>query len=671
MTSTGVPLATAGRRSDPRGGRHVGWLFVGMVAAAVVVAVGVLAAAGELAGGPAGLLDPGPLVRVGLPVARAVHDVAASLTIGLLVLAVWAVAPERGASLARLTGARWAMLRTASAAAGAWLVSAVVVLGLTGADVVGVPVTSAAFTGSLGVFAGYTDLGRSLSASVLLAAVVAGLTAWSSRLAAAGWAAALGLVALLPLALTGHASGSANHENSVTSLALHLLGVAVWVGGLGALLLSARRLGPQLPTVVRRYSTLAGWCFAVVAVSGLVNAALRLEPLSGAQLGSLYGLLALGKVIGLGVLGLAGWRHRVAVLPRLEGVGGGRAFLRLAGVELVVMGATMGLAVALSRSAPPAAAGHAAVAHGSAELLGYTPPPLTPATYLSQVYPDLMWLLLVGAGLAWYLLSVATPGRLAGRWPVHRTLCWVAGCLALTAVTSGGPAVYARLTFSAHMVQHLTLMLAVPLLLVLGAPLTLARRTLRPRADGSVGLRETLELVLRSPALGYLRDPVAAAGLLVGGFVIFYYATGAFQAALFTHTGHVLMTVYFLTAGSLFMWVLVGADSARTDAAPAAPAQLRLLTLGVTSVILAVFGITLQQSGTVLARRWWFALGLEDQAPLLRDQHLGGIIATVSGVLLFLVAGLVLALQARAPQISVGDHRRNASAATDSVRVAP
>ncbi len=669
MTSPTASLHSLGGGASAQGFGRVAWLFAGMVAAAVVVAVGVLAAAGELTAGPGGL-DSGPLVRVGLPVARAVHDLAASLTIGLLVLAVWLVAPDRGTAVSRLTGARFAMLRAAAVTVGAWLASAVAVLGLTGADVVGVPVTSPTFASSLAVFARYTDLGRSLLVSVLLVVAAALLTVWSSRLATAGCAAGLGLVALLPLALTGHAAGSGSHESSVTSLALHLLGVAVWVGGLGALLLMARRLGPQLPTVARRYSTLAGWCFALVAASGLVNAALRLQPLSVAQLVSLYGLLVLGKAVALGLLGLAGWRHRVALLPRLEDGSGRRAFLRLAGVELLVMGAAMGLAVALSRSAPPVAAGHgAADTHPAAELFGYRPPPLTASSYLTQAYPDLLWLLVAGGGLAWYLLKVTTPGGLVGHWPVHRTIYWVAGCLALTLVTSGGPAVYGRLSFSAHMVQHLALMLVVPLLLVLGAPLTLARRTLRERADGSVGPRETLELMLRSPALGYLRDPIAAAGLLVGGFVVFYYATGAFQAALFTHTGHVLMTVYFLAAGSLFMWVLFGADS--DPAEPAHPLQLRLLTLGVTSAILVVFGITLQQSTTVLAGRWWFALGLEDPAPLLQNQHLGGVIAAASGVLLFVVAGLVLALRSRQRRIPTDHGRGISSASAGSVRVAP
>jgi putative copper resistance protein D len=455
----------------------------------------------------------------------------------------------------------------------------------------------------------------------------------SARVVTVAWAALVALLALLPLALTGHASGSGDHQNSATSLALHLVTVTLWVGGLAALLLMARRLGPQLATVVRRYSTMAGWCFAVVALSGVVNAALRLGSLS--KLTSLYGLLALAKIAALGLLGLAGWRHRVAILHRLDGSTGRRAFVRLATVELLVMGATMGLAVALSRSAAPTAA-HAA-AHTPAELLGSVPPPLTAAHYLTQLYPDLLWLLVAAAALGWYLRAAVTLRRGGAAWAPLRTAAWVAGCLALTLVTSGGPAVYGRTGFSAHMLQHLALMLLVPLLLVLGSPLTLALRTLPRRGDGSLGLAETLELVLGSRALGLLRDPVAAAGLLAGGFIGFYYVSGAFQLALFTHTGHVLMTVYFLTAGCLFAWVLLGADQGRVRAAY--PLQVRLMTLLLTGTMFAIFGLTLQRSTTVLASRWWAALGQEDTPTLLTDQHLGGTLVCTTGILLLAAAG--------------------------------
>ena len=427
-------------------------------------------------------------MRVGLPVARTLQDLAASLTIGLLVLAVWAVPPEPGSSSDRLSGSRAAMVRAASVSVGAWLLSATAVLVFTVADVAGLRLDAPTFSPTVLGFVTQVELGRALWVSLLLVVAVAVLTVLSARVTWAAWAAGVG------------SAGPAAARPDRARLRLRRppelgeqprpapgdgddLG-----GGLGALLLMARRLGAQLPAVVRRYSTLAGWCFALVALSGVVNAALRLGSFS--KLTTLYGLLALAKVAALGLLGLAGWRHRTAILPRLEQSRGRRAFLRLAAVELLVMGATMGLAVALSRSAAPTAAHPAA--HTPEELLGFVPPPLTASTYLTEFYPDLLWLLAALAALGWYLRAVLRLRRQGQGWPLGRSLAWLAGCVALTVATSGGVAVYARVSFSAHMVQHLGLMLAVPLLLVLGAPLTLALRTLPVRPDGSIGLRETL-----------------------------------------------------------------------------------------------------------------------------------------------------------------------------------
>ena len=46
------------------------------------------------------------------------------------------------------------------------------------------------------------------------------------------WLALLTLAAVVILALTGHAAGSASHEDAVNALGVHLLGVVVWTGGL-------------------------------------------------------------------------------------------------------------------------------------------------------------------------------------------------------------------------------------------------------------------------------------------------------------------------------------------------------------------------------------------------------------------------------------------------------
>ena len=86
--------------------------------------------------------------------------------------------------------------------------------------------------------------------------------------------------------------------------------LVLWVGGLLGLVVLRPLLGKGLAVSVARYSTLAGWCFALVALSGVQNAWIRLGSLSA--LGSPYGVLVIGKVVALGVLGLAG----LAAAPR-------------------------------------------------------------------------------------------------------------------------------------------------------------------------------------------------------------------------------------------------------------------------------------------------------------------------------------------------------------------
>src|SRR6185369_13480902 len=96
-------------------------------------------------------------------------------------------------------------------------------------------------------------------------------------------------------------------------------------------------------------------------------------------------------------------------------------------------------------------------------------------------------------------------------WPAGRTASWAGGLLLLGAVTGLGVARYAYVLFSVHMVQHMILSMVVPVLLVGGAPVTLALRALRRPADPRVrGVREWLMVVLHSRALRLLTQPAIA-----------------------------------------------------------------------------------------------------------------------------------------------------------------
>src|SRR3954452_14121654 len=69
-------------------------------------------------------------------------------------------------------------------------------------------------------------------------------------------------------------------------------------------------------------------------------------------------------------------------------------------------------------------------------------------------------LLAVGYGAGLWRLH-----RRGVRWPVVRTVSWLAGCASLLYVTASGLQSYGMVLFSLHMVQHMVLTMISPLLL--------------------------------------------------------------------------------------------------------------------------------------------------------------------------------------------------------------
>lgn len=621
---------------------------LGAVGVAAVVA-GLLASGGAAASLVA---DPGAVTRWGLPLVRVVNDVAASLTIGLLVLAAVAL-PASGADRRpartddgrpRVAGVTAWAVRVAAATAVVWAVAGVVVLVLSYARLAGVAPSDPAFATQLGSFVTSIDLLRALLVNVLVVAVVATGAAVATRQTTVGWLAVLALAALLPVALTGHSAGSTDHELAVDSLAFHLVAVTVWVGGLGALVAVRGRLGALGPVVVRRYSTLALWCFAVVAGSGLVNAAVRLGGWSG--LGTRYGALVVGKAVALVLLGLAGVAHRRATIARLESASGAalagarRAaapFWRLAAGELGVMGAAIGLAVALANSEPP---GQQVVSSDAAvAVTGYPMPPAPgPLTWLTAWRIDLLWTTVAVVLVGLYLAGAVRLARRGDHWPVLRTVSWVAGGLVLVWATSGAPGIYGRVLFSSHMLGHMVMSMVVPPLLVLGAPVTLALRTLPGRRDGSRGPREWLLEVVHSRFLGAVSQPIVAAALFAVSLIVFYYSP-LFELALRTHTAHVLMNLHFLLVGYLFASVLIGVDPGPRRP----PYPMRLLLLFATMAFHAFFGVALVSGSQPLGGDVLAHLGRTWGRTPIADQQYGGAVAWGVGELPTLLLGMGVA----------------------------
>ncbi|QLQ40490.2 bifunctional copper resistance protein CopD/cytochrome c oxidase assembly protein [Micromonospora robiginosa] len=595
-----------------------GWLVgLGAVGAAAAALLLALRAGGALAAAIPGLPDPGPVTTWALPPVRLLADVLATLTVGFAVTAAFLL-PGDGTSV---SAHGWLVLRRAGLAAAGWAVASLALLVLTVSDLLGAPLDR---LGAASVISFGVDIsqGRSLLAQAGLAAVVAVTARVGVSRGTAAVAAGLALVGLLPPALTGHAAGAGNHQIAVSSLALHVLAAALWAGGLAALLTIRR--SRHLPGAAARYSRLALACFGTVAVSGLANAAVRLGDVE--QLWrSGYGVLVLGKLAALVLLGALGAAHRTRTLP---GLAAGRrgAFARLAAGEVVVFAATIGLAVALSRSPTPVAP--PADADPVTEVLGFPMPSApTVAHLLGQPLPDLFFLTVTVVGIGGYLAGVRRLRRGGHRWPVARTASWIAGLLVLAAATGLGFARYAYVLFSVHMAQHMVLSMMVPILLVGGAPVTLALRALRRPTEPEVrGAREWLLRALHSRAARLLTHPLVALGIYTASLFGLYFSD-LLGTLMRSHLGHLAMLGHFVLSGYLLFWVLIGIDPGR----PRLPHPILVLIHFAAMMAHGFFGLALMQTTTVIAPDWYLGVHPDWASSLLDDQKLGAGIAWAFG----------------------------------------
>ncbi len=603
---------------------------VRVVAASFVVAAAAMVAALSFGGGVPepvpGLPDAGPVVGWGLPTVSTLSDAVLVGIVGLLVAAVFLVPSASDG----VQGVAVDAVRYASRFSFLWAALGAVLLVLTVGDIFARPIDSLnlpLFTQTMSSALGGVLL-LQMAVGVLLGAVLR----WTLSVRFLAILLGVLLASLVPVAFSGHSASSGSHDLAAISLLLHLVGVTLWVGGLAALGWVAVRGSKRLAPAVERFSTLALWAFVVVGVSGVLNASVRLRDAED-LFGTSYGQLVLVKVLALVVLGVFGWAQRRRLAARGSGFG------PIALVELLVMAATIGLAVALSRTPPPVGE---VLTTPAQELLGGPMPPA----------PDVLRLLLGwsgnGLGLAIVLLAGALYAR--GVWALRRrgdagswgrSLSWAVGLLVIGWATVGGLGVYSHVMFSAHMVSHMLLAMVAPIFLVLGAPVTLALRTLPgPRSPGDVSPRALLLSFLHSRFSQVVTHPLVGPILFVGSLYGVYF-TGLFDTLMTQHWGHALMEAHFLVTGVLFYYVVIGVDPAPRRLPPLARFGMLLVTLPFH----AFFSIAIMSSSRVLASDYWTVLDRPYATNLLDDQYLGGSVSWALGEVPLVLALLALFFQ--------------------------
>ncbi|MCX4689472.1 cytochrome c oxidase assembly protein [Kitasatospora purpeofusca] len=233
--------------------------------------------------------------------------------------------------------------------------------------------------------------------------------------------------------------------------------------------------------------------------------------------------------------------------------------------------------------------------------------------------PDWVFLAAALAGLALYLLGVVRLRRRGDSWSVGRTVAWVLGIGSVILVTCTGLNDYGMVLFSAHMIQHMVLSMLSPILLLLGGPITLALRALRPAGRGRPrGPRELLVALLHSTYVKVISHPGFTIPLFIASLYGVYF-TPLFDFLMQYRLGHIAMMVHFLATGLVFFWPIMGVDPG-----PHRPGHvMRIIELFMGMPFHAFFGVAVMMANHQLVKTFTTE-GAPPGTDLLADQKLAG-----------------------------------------------
>jgi putative copper resistance protein D len=288
----------------------------------------------------------------------------------------------------------------------------------------------------------------------------------------------------------------------------------------------------------------------------------------------------------------------------------------------------------LSSMQPPAQAESGVIDNGIA-IAGMSTPEAPNLWRLISLYdPDALMIAVLVTAVVLYIRGVVLLTRRGDKWPVGRTVAFALGISAVDYATSGGLGVYAKFSFEYHMIAHMVLGMIAPIGIVLGAPITLALRTLpQGRTDDERGVRGTLIALLHSKPAGIITNPFSILAIFDGSLFALYM-TPLFGNMMQSHLGHLVMTVHFLLAGILFFHVIIGIDPNPRKV----PHMVRIVILFAAMSIHAFFAVALISTSTVIDQGYFASLQTPWNLDLLADQRAGGSIAWAMGELPILLA---------------------------------
>jgi len=552
------------------------------------------------------------------------------ITIGSLLALAFLVLDKEG----KLSTSGLKIRSIISASALVWFLSSLFNILFTLANILDQSISSVLDPTVLQSFVFQISLGQYLLFQTLIALFVA-IT--SRALTTSGYTAVLLLVSLIAITapvFQSHSASSGSHALAIGSLFIHVIALSFWVGGVIAIaLLNDDDRKISLP----RFSHIALWAAIAVVISGVINASARLNFASAWS--TSYAFVVILKVVITFVLLFFGYKHRnyLAAKPSVNW----QAMTRLISIEAAIMIFVTALGSWLSSNQPPVRGGDKPF-NAALAVTGIKMPDAPTFSRILLAYdPDVLIIGLLILAVALYIKGVVVLTRRGDKWSVGRTISFALGVSAIDFATSGGLGVYAHFAFSWHMVAHMVLGMIAPIGIVLGAPITLALRTLPQSRDGQErGIRGLLISALHSKYAKVITNPVVALAIFDGSLFALYF-TSLFSGMMQSHQGHLFMNIHFILAGILFFHVIVGVDPNPRKV----PHLVRIVILFAAMSIHAFFSVALMSTSTLIDGGYFASLQRPWSLDLLADQHAGGAVGWAMGEIPILIALIATFIQ--------------------------
>ena len=571
----------------------------------------------------ADLNSAGPLITSLTTVGKFISLVASFSTIGFLLAMGFLLLDDAG----KLSTSAKALRNSATITALVWALGQGLNILTTLANILGTSLSGALDPTSLRSFISQIDLGKYMFVQLALALLICSAVSRIRTVAAANALLLLSLVGVIAPIFASHSASSGSHALAVGSLIVHVVALTFWVGGLIAItVLSATDRAIALP----RFSSLSLWAVIAVVVSGSANAWARLNFQSAWN--SNYARIVILKVLLTSVLIYLGYLNRRHLSGKWQI--SLKNLTRLLFIEVSIMLVTILAGARLSNMQPPVRSESSILDPGLA--IAGIPTPAAPNLWrvLSLYDPDALMIGVLITAVALYIKGVVILSRRGDKWPVGRTVAFALGISVIDYATSGGLGVYAKFSFEYHMIAHMALGMIAPIGIVLGAPITLALRTLpQGRNQDERGVRGTLIALLHSKPAGIVTNPIVILALFDGSLFVLYM-TPLFGNMMPSHLGHLVMNIHFLLAGILFFHVIIGIDPNPRKV----PHLVRIVILFAAMSIHAFFAIALISTSTVIDQGYFASLQTPWNLDLLADQHAGGSIAWAMGEIPILMA---------------------------------